>query len=264
MKNNIHYKNKAIALIYHHISSTKTDNLTITPERFESDLKSLKDNEFNIISLSQMLNGMYGKFKFPDNAVVITFDDGIESFYNYAYPLLKKYNMCAVNFIITSRTEGYKTSKALSPNEITEMYKSGIVDIQSHTHRSHYLEYVDLNLKQGGVLANRIYNSGNNSYESEEAYMKRVTDDLKKSREIIYKYIGVYAEVLCFPFGHYNEKVISIAEACGFKYFVTINEGCNEQNSMCKMVLRINVGGDYLATDTVIKNIINCANGLKI
>ncbi|MCT4595008.1 MAG: polysaccharide deacetylase family protein [Anaeromicrobium sp.] len=255
--NSIYYRDKAVVLIYHNISNRINNCLSISPNKFESHLKELKNKKFNIIKLRQLLDAMAGKSKLPPNAVVITFDDGIKSFYSYAYPILKKYNMPAVNFIITSTTESIKSSsnkiQFLTPPEIKEMYKSGLVDIQSHTHDNHNLVYIDPYLNKKGSLAHRIYDEIK-GYESEENYIKRIRYDLKKSREIIYKYIGEYPDVLSFPFGHFNNRVINISESCGFKYFITINEGVNQENSNSKIVLRI--GHTFLNADKLIQKII--------
>ncbi len=38
----------------------------------------------------------------PSNAVLVTFDDGYQSFYTAAYPILKSLRIPAVNFVITT------------------------------------------------------------------------------------------------------------------------------------------------------------------
>lgn len=264
---NIYYTGKAVVLTYHHISREPFSAITIKPERFEEDLKMLKDSGFNVISLKYLVKGMNGEVKIPNNAVVITFDDGIESFYKYAYPVLKKYKMPAVNFIITSRTEAYAPSpedfNPLSRDEIREMYDSGLVDIGSHTHNSHDLVYKNAELKTGGKLANKIYNKDRKSFESEESYIKRITEDLKTSREIIKNYTGEESDTLCFPFGHYNSKVVSAGEKVGFNHFVTTVYGNNKENSKSKYILRLRAGEVRITTEQLKKNIIDCANYVK-
>jgi poly-beta-1,6-N-acetyl-D-glucosamine N-deacetylase PgaB len=259
-----YYSGKAIVLTYHHISPKSFSSITIKPERFESDLKMLVEKGFNVISLRQLINAMDGKYKLPDNAVVITFDDGIESFYKYAYPLLKKYNMPSVNFIITSRTESYSSSNndfnPLSPGEIKEMYDSGLVDFQSHTHNSHDYVFINPQLKKGSKLAYKIYDKSTNKYESEKDYVNRIKNDLATSREIIYKYVGVYPDILCFPFGQYNKRVIVVGKSVGFKYFVTTQPGYNKENSHSIKVFRIRSGDSNLDSDKLFNNIVNTAN----
>lgn len=259
------YSKKAVVLTYHHISNKPFSGITISPERFEEDLEMLRDKHFNVISLRDMVNAMDGNGELPDNAIVITFDDGIESFYKYAYPLLKKYNMPATQFIITARVESYSPSEnelnPLSPDEIREMYESGLIDIQSHTHKSHDYVYINSELKKGPMLTYKKYDTETNTKESDEEYIARVTSDLQTSREIIFKYTGVYPDMLCFPFGSYSKKVCEISKAAGFNYMITTQPGYNSENSKKTLIYRIRSGDAELTTDRLLENIIDCANG---
>lgn len=263
----VYYRGKAVVLTYHHISTEPFSGITIKPERFEEDLKMLKDNYFNVISFKDLTEAMEGNIKLPPNSVVITFDDGIESFYKYAFPLLKKYNMPAINFTITSRNESYSPSKndfnPLSSKEIREMYKSGIVDIGSHSHKGH--DYIIRNEKgeKGGILAYRTYDTSKKSYEAIEVYNKRVVDDLKKSRDLIKSYTDNSTDVLCFPFGHYNSNLVELSKKAGFKYFVTTVVGYNKENSKSIYIRRIRSGDAKLTTQELKSNIINCGKGNK-
>ncbi|QCX34203.1 polysaccharide deacetylase [Caloramator sp. E03] len=263
-KNNIYYNNKVVVLTYHHISPKPFSFITIKPQRFEEDIKTLINSGFNFISIKQLTDAMQGKYTLPPNAVAITFDDGLESFYVYAYPILKKYNVPALNSIITSRTENYKSFNSnvrpLNMKQIKEMYESGLVDIASHSHNSHELVYINSKLKQGGKLAFRIYDKNTKKLETEDEYIKRVSSDLNKSREIIYKYTGKYPDILCFPFGHYGSRVLKVAKSCGFKYFITSQYGFNKYSSKSVIINRIRAGDYNLSSQKLKENIIKCAN----
>ena len=74
--------------------------------------------------------------KIPDKLVVLTFDDGVASHYNFVMPILKRYGFGATFFI----TEGFnfKTNKKeyLTWEQIAELDKQGF-EIGNHT-RDHY------------------------------------------------------------------------------------------------------------------------------
>ncbi len=89
-------------------------------------------------------------FVTPQNSVALSFDDGYLDNWVYLFPLLKKYNVKATIFVnpefIDSREiireqylkeldtiHQFKSIGFLSWNEIIEMEKSGLVDIQSHS-----------------------------------------------------------------------------------------------------------------------------------
>lgn len=263
-----YYTGKAVVLTYHHISDKDHGPITISVQRFDSDIRMLRDRGFNVISLRDSIAAMEGKGTMPPNAVVITFDDGIESFYKYAYPILLQYQMPATNFIITSRNESYKPSNndynPLSPAEINEMYNSHLIDIQSHSNDSHEKVYINAELKLGPKLTNRIYNKDTKTLESFQDYENRVISDLNKSRELIYKYTGQYSDILCFPYGVYNTQIIELAKKCGFNYFVTTHEGTNKQDSKQEKISRIRSGDEKLDSTKVYDKILEITNSKKV
>ena len=81
-------------IMYHHISksSARLNDFTISPEQFEKDMLYLKENGYETISVNQLLNYVYKNEPLPEKPIMITFDDGHESFYEYIYPMLKQYN----------------------------------------------------------------------------------------------------------------------------------------------------------------------------
>lgn len=262
-----YYSGNAIVLTYHHISTIPYADISVKPERFESDLLMLIDHGFHVIPLRQLLDAMNNKASLPDNAVVITFDDGMGSFYKYAYPLLQEYNMPATEFLITTRNETYKPGIAdsipLSPAQIKEMSKSGLIDFQSHTHCSHEQVVTGPGGKKGPKLTSRIYNPETKTLESEEDYQKRVIADLSKSTELIEKYTGHTSDVLCFPYGAYNDKVIGLAEGCGYQYFVTTTVGINKEGSGKNKVMRIRAGDAKLSSEKLLQSILDTENSYQ-
>jgi len=254
----IYYKDKIAVLTYHNVSPKPLTNLTITPERFEKDILTLKRMGFNFVSLQDTIACLEGRKRPPVNAILITFDDGLKGFYRYAFPILKKYNIPSVNFIITSRitTKGEKDSFSMNEEEVKKVYSSGLIEIDSHTHESHDYIYINESLKQGGKLAHRAYDPAIKRFEGERDYEKRIYDDLVKSREVIKNLLGKDSKVLCFPFGQYNEKVLEIAKGVGFEYFITTERGFNKFNSKSKKIYRYPAGYGNIRIEDVIGEII--------
>ena len=113
-------------IMYHNVSNEKG----ITPEEFEKQMMMIqKYNTFKLEELDKLGN------KFPENTVLVTFDDGYADNYTNAFSLLKKYNIKATIFLNTA----YINNDPFYMNwdQIKEMYESGLVDFQLHTH-SHF------------------------------------------------------------------------------------------------------------------------------
>jgi biofilm PGA synthesis lipoprotein PgaB len=260
----VYYTNQCVVLAYHHISSEMKSSVTITPERFESDLKMLKDKGFRVIPLRKLVEALNGQYGLPANAVAITFDDGLESYYTEAYPPLLEYGYPSVNFVITQDVE-VKTPPGTVPHmnmdQIWEIYSSGLVDIQSHTHNSHGKVYINPKLDLGGAISHRIYNPKNRLYESNRQYAKRVATDLKKSSDLIERYVGKRPDILCFPYGDYTGELINLAKDQGLFYFTVTRSGVNEQNSRAKIIYRVQAGDPGLDADTLFELIKSSASG---
>ena len=93
-------------LCYHHIipeALPESLNTIVTLSEFEDQMKYLYEHGYYTASLKDIQEFLYNKQKLPEKTVVITFDDGYESNYIYAYQVLKKYDLKAVIFIIGSK-----------------------------------------------------------------------------------------------------------------------------------------------------------------
>ena len=147
-------KNFVLCLMYHSIDSEKNKG-GIFIDEFEEHIKWIKDKKtFKM----EELKGL--DYKLPKNSILITFDDGYKNNYTLAFPILKKYNMKATIFLNTKFIE--KDEAYLNWDEIREMYESGLIDFQLHTH-SHQLTVKDIE-----VLA--FYDNESSPYFKRESY----------------------------------------------------------------------------------------------
>ena len=147
-------KNFVLCLMYHSIDSEKNKG-GIFVDEFEEHIKWIKDKKtFKM----EELKGL--DYKLPKNSILITFDDGYKNNYTLAFPILKKYNMKATIFLNTKFIE--KDEAYLNWDEIREMYESGLIDFQLHTH-SHQLTVKDID-----VLA--FYDNESSPYFKRESY----------------------------------------------------------------------------------------------
>ena len=147
-------KNFVLCLMYHSIDSEKNKG-GIFVDEFEEHIKWIKDKKtFKM----EELKGL--DYTLPQNSILITFDDGYKNNYTLAFPILKKYNMKATIFLNTKFIE--KDEAYLNWDEIREMYESGLIDFQLHTH-SHQLTVKDIE-----VLA--FYDNESSPYFKRESY----------------------------------------------------------------------------------------------
>lgn len=112
---------------------------TANPVVLESQLEYLKTNGYQTLNLETFMAFLQGETQLKSPSVLLTFDDGEKSWYDVAYPLLKRYGFNAVGFVVphyiqekpSSRTSG-KTW--LSWSELIELEQSGVMEIESHSY----------------------------------------------------------------------------------------------------------------------------------
>ena len=80
-------------LMYHHLSEDVSSEAVVSPSKFESDIKTLKAEGFTGIFLSDLHDYLNGHADLPEKPIIITFDDGYTSNYDYAYPIAKEHEM---------------------------------------------------------------------------------------------------------------------------------------------------------------------------
>ena len=106
--------------IYHHISLME----------FEERLQYLSRNKYNTLTADELELSLNDRTSAPERSVVITFDDGLSDVYEVAFPLLKKYQLKIVVFLLPG---WIGKSGVLTWNQVQEMHNSGLVDFQSHS-----------------------------------------------------------------------------------------------------------------------------------
>jgi peptidoglycan/xylan/chitin deacetylase (PgdA/CDA1 family) len=90
-------------LSYHEIKE-KTDAVEIvSPSNFLEQMKYLANSNYNTITYDDYYNFVRGKANLPEKPIIIVFDDGYNSVWENAYPIMKNYGFKGVFGIITNR-----------------------------------------------------------------------------------------------------------------------------------------------------------------
>ncbi|HHT02191.1 MAG TPA: polysaccharide deacetylase family protein [Firmicutes bacterium] len=135
-------------LLYHHLapqaeSLHEHNPMVVTCEQFTKQMHYLRDNGYQTIDLAQLQGYLQGSAQLPAKPVMITFDDGYQSFYQYAFPVLEELDMKAVVFVIGALApdrDGEKTAAwciHLSWPQMQELAASGRVEFGNHSYDLH-------------------------------------------------------------------------------------------------------------------------------
>lgn len=107
--------NKLIVLAYHRIMEFDEnfpfdiELISARPQQFEKQIKHIS-KYYSPITIEELCECHRTKSKIPDRSVLITFDDGFYDNYEYAFPVLKKYNVPATIFVSTDYIDSNTTS----------------------------------------------------------------------------------------------------------------------------------------------------------
>ncbi len=183
-------------LTYHNFDPSAPGSMTVSTAQFEEQLQWLKTNGYTIIPLKELVNYLQDKSSsLPAKSVVITADDGRESVYQYMLPIVREYNVPVTLFIYPSVIS--HASYAMSWNQLKELQKTGLFDIQGHTywHPNFKQEEKRLSLKD---------------------YEKLVRIQLFNSKNILEKKLGTKITLLAWPYGIYNNYLEQEAAKAGY------------------------------------------------
>ncbi|WP_245570840.1 polysaccharide deacetylase family protein [Anaerovorax odorimutans] len=210
-------------IMYHGLikDTTLQNKFFIDPQIFENDLKYLKENKYTPILMKDLIAYVDKGTRLPEKPIVLTFDDGYYNNYLYAYPLLQEYNMKAVISIIGSCTDKYSelnennaSYSHITWDQIKEMQKSKLVEIQNHTYDMHSYD----NGRQG---------SKKKLGESTDDYEKNLNDDIGKLQKEISEKTGIKPTTYTYPFGFISYDAEEILKEMGFRATLSCAEGLN-------------------------------------
>ena len=214
-------------LMYHHLSEDVTNSEMVSPEQFEAQIRALSEAGYTGVSFDELQAYVLRGAPLPEKPVVITFDDGYESNYTLAYPILQKYGMKATIFAIgvSFGKDHYKdTDYAITPHfgaaEAAEMAASGLISIQSHTYDMHQWPPYE---SGSAVRENILPLPG----EGEEAYVQALTEDFTRSRALLEDAAGQPVDVLAYPAGQYSTLTQVTLQSLGVHVTLSTNPGVN-------------------------------------
>lgn len=209
-------------LCYHSISESKDNELLLSPEKFKSQLKYLKDNGYTPITMDELYNFLKNNKSIPEKSVVITFDDGYRDNYTTAFPILKEFGFKATVYVISNFVEN---DLYMTKAQIKEMSDWGI-DIESHTDNHEDLSKLTLDQQ----------------YET-----------MKKSKEQLETILSKKVDYIAYPFGKFNANTRKAAEKAGYKLGFSLAGGLADKGDNAYNIDRLYISNNYTIDEFITK-----------
>ena len=175
-ENNIKYYSNdegILSIMYHRFNESKYPSTNIQMEVFKNHIEIIRDIGYNFYIPSKLKEN----FNIPkkNKEILITIDDGFQSFYIEAWPYLKKYKIPFILFISTKAVnkKGYMTW-----DQIREIESEKFAFIGHHSHTHEYL-----------------IDGTNNEF----------IKDIKQANKIFLNQLGYIPNLFSYPFGEYSK-----------------------------------------------------------
>ena len=197
-------------LMYHKIGDDKDNDAVIREDLFRQQMKFLKDNGYNPLTMDQLYDYVVNGAAVPEKPVVLTFDDGYADTYSIVYPIMKEYGFAATVFINPG-----DVGTRLTWDQIREMHKNGI------TISNHGFQHIEM-----GQL-------------SEAKQIENIT----KAQEALAKEVGIKDNPwFCYPYGDKNEFTDAATKKAGIKMSMAMKSGWAHTGDNPYNILRVWVG----------------------
>jgi poly-beta-1,6-N-acetyl-D-glucosamine N-deacetylase len=244
-----------IALAYHNVEDRDPDQayLGISTDKLVAELSWLQRNGYTPVTIDDLLAARDGRAALPDKAVLLTFDDGYESFYTRVFPILKAFRFPAVLAVVGAWMEGgpdstvrYAADKDAAPppgptvqfgdqkvsrglfltwDQVREIAASGLVEIASHSYGAHQGTRANPQGNSEPDITTRRFDPATGHYENDARERGDLEADSAKMAAKIKHELGKAPRVMVWPYGEHNDLALSIAAANGMPISFTLVDG---------------------------------------
>jgi len=200
-----------IPILYYHFVKSPTANTRIkglytNAIHFEWQIKQLIKKGFTFITFEDIIKKRCDETK---KNVILTFDDGCESLYYNAFPILKKYGAKAVIYLV---------AKSIGDRNVVWPMNENLDPLNILT-KEQILEMMEYGIEFGSHLCHHVHLPQLTKIEIE--------NELFESKKILESEFGKEVYSVAYPFGSYNPEVLEIAKQTGYQYGVTTKNGNN-------------------------------------
>ncbi|HMS00371.1 MAG TPA: polysaccharide deacetylase family protein [Anaerolineales bacterium] len=172
-------------LLYHHIGYSFTDSeYYVSPEAFENQMNYLFMHGYRTISVEQLTQAIYFGAQLPSRPILLTFDDGSETVYINALPVMQTYGFTGTAYIVDNYIGA---NRYMDKAQIRALYEAGW-EIGSHS-----LSHRDLTTHPAAQ-----------------------EEEIVNSRKKLESYLDVPVRSFAYPFGAYDSNSLKLIKFAGY------------------------------------------------
>lgn len=224
--------NRIPVLMYHRVGDAHNDwevRYCVSPQLFSEQMHMLAAQGMRACTIDDFILWLNGEWSLPEGSFLLTFDDGYLGVYEHAVSVLKKLDWPATVFLVSqligkedqwcgAENPGGATYPLLTLEHIRSMRTQGF------SFHSHTRQHADLPLLPDAQL----------------------NDELSGSKQDLEDMLGEPVPCLAYPFGHHDERVLSLTKQAGYAAAFSTRPGFNRVGADRFRIRRLDIYG----TDT--------------
>ncbi len=244
---------KLRVLAYHDIIDT---------DKFEDHVKFLVKSKYNIIGVNDLHEYLFDGKMLPKNSVLITFDDGDVSVLDLGLPILQKYDLPSVMFVITGLIDSDNTfwcrwvELALQNQGKSYAESRLVVNSLKKMPNSERVAYLK---KLNPIASRQLTTDDILMMQSEEMFIgnhththpmvdkcsnEELNDDLKLSKASFEKWQLPGGEIFAYPNGNWDKISEEILKNNGVKMAFLFDHKLNKKDINPMRISRIRVNSN--------------------
>ncbi|MBF0503821.1 MAG: poly-beta-1,6-N-acetyl-D-glucosamine N-deacetylase PgaB [Candidatus Omnitrophica bacterium] len=221
-------KNDLIVLCYHDIpKDVNLDNYAVDEGTFIQTIEYFRMHNFHFVSLDDLIQAQTGIKALPSKPVLLTFDDGYATFYDFVFPLLKEYKIPSLLAVVSGWLDKKPLvvrQKLMTWDQLKEVAHSGLVEIASHTHSLHQVIVYNPQGNADAAATAHSFDITTHAYEEDKIYQERVFDDILRSKNELEEKLNIKVRSIAWPYGKYNALTQEAAKQAGIKLTFALND----------------------------------------
>ena len=207
-------ENDCVLLVYHRFSDDGPKSTSTSPEIFKQHLEYLKNNNYSVLPLKNVISSLQSKESLPPNCISLTADDGFLSIYTEAFPLLVEYQFPMSVFVSTNPIDK-KYASMMTWSQLREM--APLVDIYNHSVNHLHL------VNQSAQI---------------------IEDEILSAQERIATEMSTNDKFFAYPYGEFDDSSYSYLKSEGYIAFGQ-QSGVASQTSDFLNIPRFSMSGPY-------------------
>ncbi|MBI4843555.1 MAG: polysaccharide deacetylase family protein [Nitrospirae bacterium] len=229
-------------LMYHHINPHKGDMVTVTPDVFGEQMRYLRKTGYRALNASELESYLKGEYIPDGKAVAITFDDGWLDNYIFAFPVLEKYRLNAIVFIVTERADKASENACAVERAVPTHERSKGLISEGRAGKVVLSWKLIKEVSAGGLI--EFCSHAKSHRRCAELSEAELYDELKGSKGIMETMLGRPCPYLCWPYGSYSNTSVRIAMEAGYRMIFTVDHGVTKPGDDPLFIKRIDVRDD--------------------